>query len=60
MKNAILLLAALVVLVGGCKRKERTPPVPKPAAYGTVVVEVSGGKQVAQTGATLDQPIIVQ
>jgi len=60
MKYTILLLAVFVVVAGGCKRKERNPPVPKPAAHGAAIVEVSGGKQVAQTGATIDQPIVVQ
>ena len=34
--------------------------LPKPTAFGAAIVESSGGKQVAQTGALLPQPIVVQ
>ena len=34
--------------------------LPKPSAFGTAIVESSGGKQVAQTGALLPQPLVVQ
>jgi mono/diheme cytochrome c family protein len=33
---------------------------PPPTAYGAAITEVSGGKQVAAAGVTLDQPVIVQ
>jgi len=61
MKSKLLLLTLCVLLVCGCKRQKDPNPVPKPAATtGTAIVEVSGGKQVAQVGATLDQPLVVQ
>ena len=34
--------------------------LPKPTAFGAVIVESSGGKQTAQTGAILPQPVVVQ
>jgi mono/diheme cytochrome c family protein len=34
--------------------------LPKPTGYGTAVVEVSGGKQTAQVGSVLEQPVVVQ
>jgi mono/diheme cytochrome c family protein len=52
-----LIIAAL--LVGGCSRSSK-PKAPVPAAYGTQIVEVSGGKQVAEVGSALPQPVVVQ
>ncbi|HME35721.1 MAG TPA: c-type cytochrome [Candidatus Sulfotelmatobacter sp.] len=34
--------------------------VPKPTAFGAAIVELSGGKQTAQTGSLLPQPVVVQ
>jgi mono/diheme cytochrome c family protein len=34
--------------------------VPKPTAFGAAIVESSGGKQIAQAGTTLPQPLVVQ
>lgn len=34
--------------------------VPKPTAFGAAIVESSGGKQIAQTGSPLPQPVVVQ
>jgi mono/diheme cytochrome c family protein len=48
------------LLASSCSHK----PVPiqslKPTAYGIAIVESSGGKQLAQTGMLLAQPVIVQ
>ena len=33
---------------------------PKPTAYGTAIVESSGGKQSAEVGTLLPQPVVVQ
>jgi mono/diheme cytochrome c family protein len=51
--------ACALALVAGC---HRAPSSPQPAAkaFGSAIVEVSGGKQVAGIGAELDQPIVVQ
>jgi mono/diheme cytochrome c family protein len=56
--TTIAILGGLVVLAG-CSRP-KTAPAPQASAHGTAVVEVSGGKQVAQAGMQLDQPVVVQ
>jgi hypothetical protein len=43
-----------------CSRKSNSAQLPEPTAFGTAIVESSGGKQVAQTGALLPQPLVVQ
>ena len=52
-----LLTAAL--LLAGCS-KTSTPKPPSPAAYGTQIAEVSGGKQIAAVDSTLSDPVVVQ
>jgi len=52
-----LMVSAL--LLAGCSRNA-APKAPAPAAYGVQVVEVSGGKQVAEVGSALPQPVVVQ
>ncbi len=52
-----LLAAALATC---CSRKAESVPVPKPTAFGAAIVESSGGKQTAQTGSLLPQPVVVQ
>ncbi|MFZ3214165.1 MAG: c-type cytochrome [Terriglobales bacterium] len=58
MKHAIIILGCMVV-VAGCNRP-KTAPAPPATAHGAALVEVSGGKQVAQEGMILDQPVVVQ
>ncbi len=59
--SAILTIALMAV---SCSRKSASAPMLnpmlKPTAFGAAIVESSGGKQVAQTGAPLPQPVIVQ
>ncbi|MFY9912686.1 MAG: c-type cytochrome [Candidatus Sulfotelmatobacter sp.] len=56
-----LFAAALGTSLGvSCSQKTASEPLPKPAAFGTAIVESSGGKQMAQTGSLLPQPIVVQ
>jgi len=43
-----------------CSRKAESAPLPKPTAFGAAIVESSGGKQTAQTGSLLQQPVVVQ
>jgi mono/diheme cytochrome c family protein len=43
-----------------CSRKAESATALKPTAYGAAIVESSGGKQNAQTGSLLPQPIVVQ
>ncbi len=57
---AVVMLVLLLIAPCGCSRKPKAPAEPAPTAYGTALVEVSGGKQVAAAGATLDQPVVVQ
>ncbi|MGI9101456.1 MAG: Ig-like domain-containing protein [Terriglobales bacterium] len=59
MKRAALILVVLA-LACGCSRKQSKSVAPPATAFGTTIVEVSGGKQVVAAGATLDQPIVVQ
>lgn len=58
MKYAITFIGCLVVLAG-CNRPKTAAP-PQATAHGAALVEVSGGKQVAQEGMPLDQPVVVQ
>ncbi len=54
-------IAALVsALLAGCGRKGPTAAKAEPKTFGAALVEVSGGKQVAVTGAALEQPLVVQ
>lgn len=55
----VLLLIALA-LATSCSRKNASVTLPKPTAFGTAIIESSGGKQFAQTGSLLPQPIVVQ
>ena len=54
-----LSLLASVLFVAGCSRQPSSKP-PAPTAYGTQIVEVSGGKQVAAVGSAPTQPVVVQ
>ncbi len=55
------LSAVLLLLSPGCSRPSATPAAtPKPTAYGAAMVESSGGKQTAEVGTRLAQPIVVQ
>ena len=43
-----------------CSHEAASSALPKPTAFGAAIVESSGGKQVAQTGGLLPQPVVVQ
>jgi mono/diheme cytochrome c family protein len=58
MRKIMLLL--LVSAMVGCTKPVETPAPPSASAKGVALVEVSGGKQLQRTGATLDQPVVVQ
>ncbi|MGD1081768.1 MAG: c-type cytochrome [Candidatus Sulfotelmatobacter sp.] len=56
-----LVIAALAISVAtSCSRKTESVPLPKPTAFGAAIIESSGGKQTAQTGSLLPQPVVVQ
>jgi mono/diheme cytochrome c family protein len=60
--SAIVVAVAMlaILLTTSCSRKPESAPLPKPTAFGAAIVESSGGKQFAQTGALLPQPVVVQ
>lgn len=58
--TASLGLLCMMVLTAACSRKGNPVASLKPTAFGAALVESSGGKQIAQVGATLPQPVIVQ
>jgi mono/diheme cytochrome c family protein len=49
-----------VVLAAACSHKTASAPLPTPTAFGAAIVESSGGKQIAQAGMALPQPVVVQ
>jgi len=53
-------LLSVALLAASCSRKSESAPLPKPTAFGAAIVESSGGKQLAQTGTLLPQPVVVQ
>jgi mono/diheme cytochrome c family protein len=54
-----ILVLSVAALALSCSRKSDSVPL-KPTAFGAALLESSGGKQVAQTGTSLPQPIVVQ
>ena len=56
----ILLVVCLTLLIAGCTRAVGPTPGPKPTAFGTALIESSGGKQTGATGMVLAQPLVVQ
>jgi mono/diheme cytochrome c family protein len=60
--SAVILAVAVLatLLAGSCSRKSESAARPKPTAFGAAIVESSGGKQFAQTGSLLPQPVVVQ
>jgi mono/diheme cytochrome c family protein len=54
------LLAAAILLTTSCSHQHATSSEPKSTAFGAAIVESSGGKQTAQTGSLLPQPVVVQ
>ena len=56
-----LMISVLAMSVAtSCSRKAESAPPPKATAFGAAIVESSGGKQIAQTGGLLPQPVVVQ
>lgn len=59
MKRILIAWCAFALSIGCGKKSTVVAPV-EPKAFGTALVEVSGGKQIAVTGAAVDQPLVVQ
>lgn len=59
MKFLCLPCLILLIVPAGCSRRSSTPR-PTPKAFGTQIVEVSGGKQIRGVGAKLSDPLVVQ
>jgi mono/diheme cytochrome c family protein len=55
-----LILILSLLLLAGCTARKAANPLPTPKAYGTQIVEVSGGKQIGGVGAKLSDPLVVQ
>jgi mono/diheme cytochrome c family protein len=60
MKVHSAFLLGLALLGTSCSHKSASPPALKPTGVGAAIVESSGGKQLAQTGTLLSQPVVVQ
>jgi len=61
MKRLVLLLSfALPWWIAGCGKNISKVPSLAPRAYGSQIVEQSGGKQAAGVGARLADPVVVQ
>lgn len=60
--SAVFLAVAMLValLSTSCARHSQPETTLKPTAAGAAIVESSGGKQMAQTGSLLPQPVVVQ
>lgn len=57
----LALLLALLFGAPGCSRKPKALVLTaEPTAYGAAIVESSGGKQTAEVGTPLPQPVVVQ
>jgi len=56
----LVIVLLVTALATSCSRKTEAGPPLKPTAFGAAMVESSGGKQVAQTGSLLPQPVVVQ
>jgi len=60
MRIHVAFLLGFVSIGTSCARKTESTPPPHPTAFGAALVESSGGKQFAQTGTLLPQPVVVQ
>jgi mono/diheme cytochrome c family protein len=60
MKRLSILPFVFVFVLSGCAKHSPVVVSLTPKAFGTQIVEQSGGKQVASVGARLPDPIVVQ
>jgi mono/diheme cytochrome c family protein len=59
MKHRILLFC-LLPLLAACAHKGTSSVDAQPTAFGSALVEVSGGKQLSSVGSPVNQPVVVQ
>jgi mono/diheme cytochrome c family protein len=57
---SVLVIIMIASIATSCSRKSQSALLPRPSAFGAAIVESSGGRQLAQTGALLPQPVVVQ
>jgi mono/diheme cytochrome c family protein len=55
-----VIVLCLALAGTGCARKSVSAAGPAPTAFGSAIVESSGGKQIGAAGAALSQPLVVQ
>lgn len=60
MKHASVYLLGFTLILAGCAKRQAANSLPAPKAYGTQIVEVSGGKQIGGVGSRLSDPLVVQ
>ena len=60
MRAYLAFLLGFVLLGTSCSRQGPSTPALKATGVGAAIVESSGGKQLAQTGGLLPQPVVVQ
>jgi mono/diheme cytochrome c family protein len=60
MKAYLAFLLGFALLEASCSHKRESAVPLKPITFGAAIVESSGGKQLAQTGSVLPQPVVVQ
>ena len=56
----IILMLCVLGVGTGCARKSVSAAGPAPTAFGSALMESSGGKQIGATGSALPQPLVVQ
>ena len=55
-----LVVCGMMLGVSGCTRQSAAAASPTANAYGSAIVESSGGKQIGAAGSVLPQPLVVQ
>ena len=55
-----VIVLCLALAAAGCARRSVSAAGPSPTAFGSAIVESSGGKQIGAAGAALSQPLVVQ
>lgn len=58
--SCAVLMMIVTMLATSCSHQLPSAALPKPTAFGAAIVESSGGKQIAQTGNALTDPVVVQ